>query len=175
MLPSFLSASTMVRRLSTVCIAVGVAAERPDRQGLELGRRLGPPRPADRHDGGEPLGLGGGEVPASRGRPSRGRSGSRAWGRPCRSSSRRRAPRARRCCRPSRPTQFCRACGKTTRAGTPPGPVEDRRADPDLRRHDSVLAALAGAVQEQDHRETSWCRRSPRARRPCISARPGRS
>ena len=49
--------------------------------------------------------------------------------------------------------QVSRACGKDDDRGHAAGPVQDRRAEPDLRRHDSVLAALARAVEEQDHRE----------------------
>ena len=51
-------------------------------------------------------------------------------------------------------------------------PVEDGRADADLCRRDPILSTLAGPVQEQDHGKHAWCRRSPRARRPSICARP---
>ena len=102
-------------------VAVGVAAERPDRQRLELGgvarscrRRRSARRRRTVRDGPRP-------GPSFRGRPWTGRSRSRGGGRRRSWSSRRRGPQVRRCCRPSRRPRFRRAWGKTTRAGTPWG------------------------------------------------------
>ena len=102
-------------------IAIGVTAERPDRQRLEPVGGLGFAGPADRDDGGEPVGPARWRGPSSRVRPSRGRSRSRGSVRSCRSP--RTSSRALRAALLSvEPAdQVRRACGKTTSAGMPPG------------------------------------------------------
>jgi hypothetical protein len=126
-------------------VAIGVAAERPDRQRLELGGIGRLAAPADRHDGSEPFGMGRGQVPASvtthgqAGQDHAMRIGSKAGHHLVQGLQ--------------GGVAVIRAAGpRLPRLGTDDqgrhamGTVEDRRAEPHLRGRNSVLTAFAGTM-----------------------------
>ena len=173
--PAALSASIMARVLSTVSSRSASPTKAPDRQRLEgRGRSPSSPRPQIGTTAANRSGLRGGDRPAPAA-PHReaGQDHAVAVGLVGR-RARRRAPPGRPWRRRSRPPRSSRACGKTAISGIVLGVAEDRGPEADLGRgcHRRRARPSRGGTGRPG---TPSCRRSRRGRRPCISARPGRS